>query len=441
MKKICRLMSVVLVLTCILITSAFASSYDSTAQELKTMGLFKGTEAGFDLDRAPTRTEAAVMLVRLLGAEGTAQSQYAAGTIKHPFTDVPVWANPYVAWLYQNKLVNGASSTLFGADDKCNAQMFCTFVLRALGYSDAPGGDFTYANSLTYAEHIGIYSSDLESNTFLRDHAAAISYQALATELKGTTTTLFSKLVASGAVSQSTAKPLLDKITTYRAYLQACSNMQAINAIDMAMVSAIKMQIPALAQTVNIDSQFSIKVIVSGNTVQMEMITTSVSNGETSKLNMWVKDGYLYYNDGITKVKKALSADEISKLVSQSSSTAEAPVLTLYQFNSITADKTSDGTLYTIGLSDNYDFLSLLKDSMDTSSITALRVNSCSLQVLIGNNGVLSSLKESFVMNMTVTEGGSPVTVTCDVSINGKVNATGNTVTIAYPDFSGYVLQ
>ncbi len=173
-------MTIVVLLFAILITPAFASSYDSNAQELKTMGMFKGTEAGLDLDRAPTRTEAAVMLVRLLGAEATANTQYGAGTISHPFTDVPAWAAPYVAWLYQNKLANGLSSKLFGADEKCSTEMCCTFVLRSLGYSDA-GGDFTYSDALAFAEEIGLYSSDLEADTFLRDHAVAISYQALAT--------------------------------------------------------------------------------------------------------------------------------------------------------------------------------------------------------------------------------------------------------------------
>ena len=107
------------------------------------MGMFKGTEAGLDLDRAPTRTEAAVMLVRLLGAEATANTQYGAGTISHPFTDVPAWAAPYVAWLYQNKLANGLSSKLFGADEKCSTEMYCTFVLRSLGYLNTVIGKST----------------------------------------------------------------------------------------------------------------------------------------------------------------------------------------------------------------------------------------------------------------------------------------------------------
>ena len=48
-------------------------SAEEIAGELKTLGLFRGvSDTDFDLDRAPTRVEAVVMLVRLLGAETAA---------------------------------------------------------------------------------------------------------------------------------------------------------------------------------------------------------------------------------------------------------------------------------------------------------------------------------------------------------------------------------
>ena len=50
-----------------LTASAFAANYTNCADSLHEMGLFQGTQNGYDLDRTPTRAEAAVMLVRLLG--------------------------------------------------------------------------------------------------------------------------------------------------------------------------------------------------------------------------------------------------------------------------------------------------------------------------------------------------------------------------------------
>ena len=59
--------------------TASASSYDSVAEELSAIGVFRGTAGGFELDRAPTRSEAAIMLVRLYGAEDEAKAAYEAG--------------------------------------------------------------------------------------------------------------------------------------------------------------------------------------------------------------------------------------------------------------------------------------------------------------------------------------------------------------------------
>ncbi|MFB0921388.1 MAG: hypothetical protein QMB62_11005, partial [Oscillospiraceae bacterium] len=109
MKKIYRILFLISSLAFVFATAAFASTYDKPAQELKTLGLFQGTSTGLELDRAPTRSEAAVMLVRLLGKENEAKTQYAAGTISNPFTDVPDWAKPYISWLYTNNMAKGVS--------------------------------------------------------------------------------------------------------------------------------------------------------------------------------------------------------------------------------------------------------------------------------------------------------------------------------------------
>lgn len=59
--------------------SAGAANFTSSADRLHEVGLFQGTGTTasgapqYDLDRAPTRAEAAVMLVRLLGKEARRQ--------------------------------------------------------------------------------------------------------------------------------------------------------------------------------------------------------------------------------------------------------------------------------------------------------------------------------------------------------------------------------
>ena len=62
-----------------LTASAFAANYTNCADSLHEMGLFQGTQNGYDLDRTPTRAEAAVMLVRLLGKEAEVKALTDAG--------------------------------------------------------------------------------------------------------------------------------------------------------------------------------------------------------------------------------------------------------------------------------------------------------------------------------------------------------------------------
>ena len=81
------------------------------ADDLKTLGLFKGvSDTEYDLERAPSRIEALVMLIRLLGkeSEATEKKQYC------PFADVPEWANNYVGWAWRQGLTAGRSKVEFG---------------------------------------------------------------------------------------------------------------------------------------------------------------------------------------------------------------------------------------------------------------------------------------------------------------------------------------
>ena len=184
-----------------LAVTAGAASYDNCADQLKDLGLFQGTEDGYELDRAPTRGEAATMLVRLLGKEAEAKEL----TYEAPFTDLDDWQKPYVQYLYDNKLTNGATETTFEPEEACSAQMYTTFLLRALGYSDAAEGDFTYDAAIDFGETIGLVDyANCNESAFLRDHVAAMSLTALNTDVKGETETkLLEKLVADGARRRS----------------------------------------------------------------------------------------------------------------------------------------------------------------------------------------------------------------------------------------------
>ena len=109
------------------INNNYPGDTEAQAQMLYDLGLFKGTDKGFALEKSMTRAEASVMLTRLLGAEKTAL----AGNWKHPFTDVPQWADKYVGWLYQNGLTKGVSATLYGSQRNVTCGQYCIFLTRA----------------------------------------------------------------------------------------------------------------------------------------------------------------------------------------------------------------------------------------------------------------------------------------------------------------------
>jgi len=192
MRKTSIFLVLVLLLSMFPVVVSAVTDYTPQAEALRELGLFLGTNSGFELDRAATRTEAAVMTVRLLGKETEAQKE----NFPHPFTDVPAWANFYIGYLYHYKITLGISETQFGSSRTATSAQYATFVLRSLGYDDS-AGDFAWDKSLEKMVSLGIITS-AQAQTFaskpLRGHIAAISHLSLFANLKDTGTTLLEKL-------------------------------------------------------------------------------------------------------------------------------------------------------------------------------------------------------------------------------------------------------
>lgn len=171
------------------------------ASQLKELGLFLGVgekENGttdFALERAPNRTEALTMLVRALGKEAPAQES--AKT--HPFSDVPDWADGYVSYAYTAGLTKGVSEDRFGAADTASAEMYLTFMLRALGYTEGDSGDFSWDAPWTLAEECGILPQRVDRESFLRADVVDVTCAALFADIKGEEITLQEKLISEGA--------------------------------------------------------------------------------------------------------------------------------------------------------------------------------------------------------------------------------------------------
>jgi len=209
MKKLCVILALILTLTLLPVISVSATDYTPQAETLKSLGLFLGTDKGFELERAATRAESAVMTVRLLGKDNEAKKN----NYYHPFIDVPEWASPYVGYLYFHNITKGVSETQFGSTQIATAAQYATFVLRALGYDDSLG-DFSWDKSLEKMVTLGILTNgqaaEFSSESgILRGNVVAISYFSLFAKLKGMNSTLIEKLYMS------------DKAITYEQFVAA----------------------------------------------------------------------------------------------------------------------------------------------------------------------------------------------------------------------------
>lgn len=150
------------------IDNNYPGDTEAQAQMLYDLGLFKGTDKGFALEKSMTRAEASVMLTRLLGAEKTAL----AGNWKHPFTDVPQWADKYVGWLYQNGLTKGVSATKYGSQRNVTCGQYCIFLTRAHLDADSYQGT-------AFVDNDEVRQTDEEG--FIRGDAVSLSARLLST--------------------------------------------------------------------------------------------------------------------------------------------------------------------------------------------------------------------------------------------------------------------
>lgn len=198
------LAALLLVSGSVLPAAAYTPEQKQAADELYELGLFRGTDAGYELDSRLTRAQAVTLLVRLLGMEETAQS----GTWETPFDDVPAWAESYVGYAYEHQLTNGTGAHTFGPDLPVTDNMFLTLVLRALGYTDSgENAQFVWSEPYLAAQQAGLIASAQADEDFTRGDAVMIFKNAMDAEIRGTESTLHEHLLLSGVIEEKPSDP------------------------------------------------------------------------------------------------------------------------------------------------------------------------------------------------------------------------------------------
>ena len=178
------------------------TDYNAMAGALKALHLFKGSFTGygqgFDLELSPTRLQALIMFIRVLGEE----DQALAWTGTTPFKDIPAGsqAEQYVGYAYSRGYTNGYTATEFRPAGTVNARQYTEFVLRAMGYSSAANTNL--ADALERAQSAGVLTAGeaamLQNPQFLRADLVYISYYALSARLPDGQQSLADQLINQG---------------------------------------------------------------------------------------------------------------------------------------------------------------------------------------------------------------------------------------------------
>lgn len=446
MKSKFRIALVAAVAAAGLMATAGAANFDHCADQLKDLGLFQGTEQGYELDRAPTRAEAATMLVRLLGKEDEAKKlEYTA-----PFTDLAGWEKPYVQYLYDNGLTTGATATTFEPEEGCSAQMYTTFLLRALGYSDKADGDFTYAEAVTFGESVGLVDyANCDQDNFLRDHVAAMSLTALNTSVKSDKdTVLLEKLVEDGAVASDKASGMLSFFDRYASYMDASSKMNGATKADMtANIAAdvymgdtkiMDLSMPLhMKMDVDMEHMDQTKMAMTG-TLKLNIDESLVEQGAQTSVNQdiayYYTDGVYYVNMGDQKYKMEMSIEDLMAQMGDLTSMQSSEPLCLIESidqsgNNLTVTYSSSGMN---GLVNSV----LANMGMDLSSLDVqMKFEDITSKVTI-SNGEIKNMDMS--MKMSISAEGQSMTL--NMSMDCAVNGLGDSVKITLPsDLDTYV--
>ena len=140
-------------------TDVTSKQNQEAIEVLQAVGIMVGDNNGnFNPDQKVTRNEMAVVMSNLMDYRAATY----AGT--SPFTDVPSWAEPYVAACWTNGITSGYTKTTYGGSDSVTTSQAALMLMKALGYfqySSDFGSDWQFA-TIKKASQIDLFD-DVDS--------------------------------------------------------------------------------------------------------------------------------------------------------------------------------------------------------------------------------------------------------------------------------------
>ena len=228
----------------LMVMGSSAASYADVAdtdnveaiEVLEAVGIMIGDENGnFNPDQNVTRNEMAVVMSNLM--------EYNVASYKDtsPFTDVPSWAEPYVAACYTNGITAGTSATTYGGSDTVTTAQAALMLMKALGYfqyaSDF-GGDWQLAtvrqgNAIDL--FVGVDSGVTQAMT--RNDVAQLVLNTLES---GTVKASTGGSITVGGVTINTDVKY-DYVTSGETYAFAINNRNTNNDGDLVLGSIVEL--------------------------------------------------------------------------------------------------------------------------------------------------------------------------------------------------------
>lgn len=219
------------------ITVGSELSEKEAAERLYFLGMINGERADgseeteFGLERGLTRLEAAILAVRLFGAE----EKVAEKSYPHPFFDVPEWASDYVGYVFSCGLIDDIvlmGEGRFKPNRTESAERFMSYALYALGYREEDG-DYTLETAAECASSLGICAVG-HFAPITRGSAALTMYNTFRTVIKDSDRVYSDVLVDRGVIDYTDAVFLLwnSDLTETEEYIKAVGYGEKITIPD-----------------------------------------------------------------------------------------------------------------------------------------------------------------------------------------------------------------
>lgn len=235
------------------------------AEVLKEINIFQGNGVSFDLDSKLKRSEAATLVVKILGMNNNVlnnKAKYLPGNFKDVAKDD--WFAPYVGYCSENGIIKGFPDGTFKPNDYITEKAFTQLILGVLGYTS--GTDFNwddiYTRSLDYGLHTDFsYAFKSEDNSdFYRKDAIRIIYNSLDKKVKNQEFTTIERLIRTGITTENTAEKLqllkTDKLAT------------SISEIEVASTTSLKV---TMNERINIEKD-DVEILLKDRVIKLSSV-------------------------------------------------------------------------------------------------------------------------------------------------------------------------